>query len=153
MISHLTKCVILFSVSECAWLTYYPHTSYCQLLSNCSGLETEHCQDCISAKWDCRSEKPTCRVKGECLGIVDHVEEVQSVEDCLQRCNSTFGCAWFTYYVTASECLLFKNCPSIDESREDCISGERRCIDDLPQGWNNKTKQLNLILINSHGTR
>jgi hypothetical protein len=62
------------------------------------------------------------------------VEEVQSVEECLQKCNFTFGCAWFTYYGTASECLLFKNCPSIDESRKDCMSGERRCIDDLPQG-------------------
>ena len=29
------------------------------------------------------------------------------------------------------ECLLYKTCPELDESCDDCFSSERRCIDDV----------------------
>lgn len=72
----------------------------------------------------------TCWVQGECNGIVDFIDEQPSAIDCLLLCNSTFGCRWFTYHLPSSECLLYLNCLTIDESCEDCISGERRCINE-----------------------
>ncbi len=74
--------------------------------------------------------EPICWAEGECMGIVDFFDEQATANDCLQLCNSTLGCRWFTFYSPSSECLLYQTCLSIDASCKDCISGERRCIDD-----------------------
>jgi len=116
------------SNSECSWMTYFPNTSYCQLFQNCPVLDTEYCADCLSSQSDCVPEDPACFVTGECDGIVHHTQPSASAEDCLQICNSTVSCRWFTFEATASECILLETCPTIDESCETCISGERRCI-------------------------
>jgi hypothetical protein len=68
---------------------------------------------------------------GSCIGIEILAEVKPSYEDCLHLCNSTLGCRWFSYYSLVDECILFQTCPTIDESFEYCISGERRCIDDV----------------------
>ncbi len=66
---------------------------------------------------------------GQCQGLVDYVEPLASAEECLQLCHSTRGCRWFTFQSTVSECILYKNCPSFDETCEACISGEQRCFE------------------------
>jgi len=76
------------------------------------------------------SGEANCWIQGECLGIVDFFDEQPSANDCLQLCNSTFGCRWFTFHSPSSECLLYQTCPAIDETCEACISGERRCIEE-----------------------
>ncbi len=68
--------------------------------------------------------------QGNCVGIDFLTEKIPTAQDCLQLCNSTSGCRWFTFYQSVSECILFRNCPTIDESCEDCVSGERQCIDE-----------------------
>jgi hypothetical protein len=67
---------------------------------------------------------------GNCVGIDFLTKKTPTAQDCLMLCNSTLGCRWFTYYQSVSECILFRNCPTVDESCEDCVSGERRCIDE-----------------------
>ncbi len=67
---------------------------------------------------------------GNCVGIDFLTEKIPTAQDCLWLCNSTSGCRWFTFYQSVYECILFRNCPTIDESCEDCVSGERRCIDE-----------------------
>ena len=70
-----------------------------------------------------------CFFLGSCIGVCLLVEVTPTAQECLQLCNSTLGCRWFTYYQSVSECVLFRNCPTVDNnSCEDCISGERRCI-------------------------
>jgi hypothetical protein len=68
---------------------------------------------------------------GSCIGIEILAEVKPTAEDCLHLCNSTLGCRWFSFYSLVDECILFQTCPTIDESFEYCISGERRCIDDV----------------------
>ncbi len=112
------------------WLTYYPDTSFCELLTNCSSLESQQCDNCLSAQHNCIPNEKVCSVKGNCIGIRIQSEETPTAEDCLQLCDLTQGCRWFSFYTLVPECVLFQNCLSIDESCEDCISGERRCIDE-----------------------
>ena len=116
------------SKSKCSWMTYFPDTSYCQLYQNCPLLDTEYCENCLSSQSDCIPDEPTCFVNGKCDGIVHHTQPSASAEDCLQLCNSTVTCRWFTFEATGSECILLTSCPTIDESCETCTSGERRCI-------------------------
>ncbi len=48
-------------------------------------------------------------------------------QNVIQAFNSL--CRWFTYFQEFSVCSLLFDCPSIDESCEDCLSGEYRCKD------------------------
>ncbi len=122
--------IICHTDHNCTWLTYHPDTSFCELLTNCSSLETQLCNNCLSAQHDCITNEKVCSIKGNCRGIRIHSKEMPTAKDCLQLCHSTRGCRWFTFYTLVPVCALFKNCPSIDESCKDCISGERRCIDE-----------------------
>jgi hypothetical protein len=112
-------------------MTYLPDISFCELLTDCSSLETQLCDNCLSAQHDCIPNEKACSIKGNCNGKIIHSEEIQTEKSCLQLCDSTRGCRWFTFYTLVPVCVLFENCPSIDESCEDCISGERRCIDEV----------------------
>ena len=112
-------------------MTYSPSTSYCQLFSECSTLDSEFCPDCLTSQSSCDPDPPACWLQGECSGIADHAVPSQSSMDCLQICNTTIGCRWWTFDSTVNECVLFKTCVEIDESCKDCVSGERRCIDDV----------------------
>jgi hypothetical protein len=118
------------SEPECAWTTYFPRTSYCQLYSTCPSIDSEYCEDCLSSQQECIPDDPVCWVGGECKGVVHHTEMAASAEECLHVCNSTVSCRWFTFNTEVSECLLFKSCSVLDESCEECISGERRCIEE-----------------------
>ncbi len=112
-------------------MTYLPDISFCELLTNCSSLETQLCDNCLSAQHDCIPNEKLCLIQGNCNGKIIHSEEIQTAKECLQLCDSTHGCRWFTFYTLVPVCVLFENCPTIDESCEDCISGERRCIDEV----------------------
>jgi hypothetical protein len=119
------------SEADCNWFTFFPSTSYCELLKTCTTLDPEICTDCLTGQPECVPDDPTCWVEGECEGIVDYITGSPSAEDCLDLCSKTLGCRWFTFHGKALECLLLKTCPTIDESCQDCISGERRCIEDV----------------------
>ncbi len=65
---------------------------------------------------------------GECLGEYLHTEiDVPSKEVCLNICKEFEGCNWFTFIESALSCLLMANCQTLDETCQDCISGESRC--------------------------
>jgi hypothetical protein len=117
--------------NHCSWMTYLPDISFCELLSDCLSLDTQLCNNCLSAQHDCIPNEKACSVTGNCNGKIIHSEEIQTAKDCLKLCDATRGCRWFTFYTLVPVCVLFENCPSIDESCEDCISGERRCIDEV----------------------
>ena len=112
-------------------MTYLPDISFCELLTDCSSLETQLCDNCLSAQHDCIPNEKACSIQGNCNGKIIHSQEIQTAKECLQLCDSTRGCRWFTFYTLVPVCVLFENCASIDESSEDCISGERRCIDEV----------------------
>ena len=103
--------------------------------------------DATTACQLCRTVFPMnqpAQSKENCVGIRIHSEELPTAEDCLQLCDATLGCRWFSFYSSVPECVLFKNCPSIDESSEDCISGERRCIDETSSSTTEMTSTTNV---------
>jgi hypothetical protein len=65
---------------------------------------------------------------GECIGNRLHVaEEIPSQEDCLNVCQQTENCKWFTFIQTSQTCLLFTDCETLDETCAECTSGQSRC--------------------------
>ena len=73
-------------------------------------------------------------IVGECIGDFMHaVEEIPSKEDCLNICKDTKHCKWFTYTKSLSTCLLMASCQTLDETCQDCTSGEYRCLEE-PDG-------------------
>ena len=117
---------------SCQWFTFSPQLTFCELLHDCNILDSIICKDCLSGVRDCSPQDPQCWIQGECKGTVDFFQETETKEECLKLCQSTLGCRWFTFWEPASPCFLFKNCSTIDESCQACISGERRCDTDLP---------------------
>ena len=50
-----------------------------------------------------------------------------SSEECHDSCQSFEGCGWFSYDAFPSLCFLFKDCPTLDESCESCVSSSALC--------------------------
>ncbi len=77
----------------------------------------------------CTPPEAVCFVAGECEGILIETVASTSADQCLQLCNSTASCRWFTFQSEAAKCILFQSCDALDDSCSACVSGERRCID------------------------
>jgi hypothetical protein len=119
-------------------MTFNQNTSYCELFQECAILDTKYYTDCISAEKECTTDEPVCWVVGECKGLLHHGEQLSSPVECLELCNATLRCRWFSFNVDASRCSLFITCPSINEECFSCTSGERRCIE---EGFSTTTAQ------------
>jgi hypothetical protein len=114
---------------QCEWLTFNRETNFCKLLKNCQTLNEEACPNCLTSQQDCIQDDPICFVVGVCLGNTVDSKFSTSPQDCLGLCYSNRFCQWFTFDTFTTECLLMDSCLTLDESCEDCISGERRCIE------------------------
>ena len=125
------QCLELCKANEmCNWFSYYPQLAFCQLLHNCSELNVPKCPDCLSGQVDCSAPEPQCWVQGQCRGNMIILEETGTREECLELCKQEEGCKWFTYYGrtrVGQSCVLFRDCPELQEDCEACVSGERRC--------------------------
>ena len=119
--------------SECSWFTFFIADNFCELLKTCTTLDAELCPDCLTGQAECTPDAPACWIQGECQGVVEDIENTSSAEECLLLCASSLGCRWFTFFNTTLKCILFKTCPTIDESSTICTSGERRCIESTTQ--------------------
>ena len=53
------------TVEECEWFTFYESESLCESFSNCTSIDAEDCDDCISGQKECTVEDPpVCWVAG-----------------------------------------------------------------------------------------
>ncbi len=76
------------------------------------------------------------------MGNLQHTEEdVDTKEECLGLCKTTDGCSWFTHIQSSSVCLLMTDCQTLDESCDDCISGEVTCEEEAKGKTNPNSKQ------------
>ena len=67
---------------------------------------------------------------GFCFGTIVEVTESDSVNECLDLCQSYFDCEWFTYQEQIEVCQLTSDCQYVDESpQEDSVYGPRNCED------------------------
>ena len=100
----------------------------CQLLHNCTNVDVNLCPSCLGGPSGCEPPAPQCWVQGQCQGNLIQTKPVETQEECLDQCKSTKGCKWFTFSNDPEPfCLLFRDCPNLDETCSGCISGEQRC--------------------------
>jgi hypothetical protein len=69
-------------------------------------------------------------IQGQCQGNLISIAASSSKDECLQQCKDAEGCGWFTFLAKNEKkhsCILYRDCPAIDESCSNCISGESRC--------------------------
>ncbi len=69
-----------------------------------------------------------CFVEGECFQSLYIDEEATEDEfECLEFCQETDDCLYFTYFANSRACVALANCDVFDQNCDDCISGERSC--------------------------
>ena len=68
-----------------------------------------------------------CWVRGLCKGTVSWIEGTNTKEECLSACQSNANCEWFTYHIPSKACVMYENCPTLDESCISCVTGKRTC--------------------------
>ncbi len=73
---------------------------------------------------------PACFENGECTEslLLKYQHEIYSKEGCLDMCQQTSECEYFTYYEDDSSCLAFANCVTFStDTCSDCYSGYKSC--------------------------
>ena len=117
--------------AECNWFSFDYESMFCEEFANCSRLDT------TSGLWisgESGCDLPQCWIQGQCLGLAHDQKEVGSEDECLNLCKSDLTCSWFTYFKVPSECVLYANCPEVDETCLECVTGEKGCsVDSKPQ--------------------
>ncbi len=83
----------------------------------------EDCSDCVSGDSDCL----VCFVEGQCLGSFLGTLEADDAEDCLEVCQETDGCGWFSFDSSDGLCLLTADCQEVDEGCGSCVAGQVEC--------------------------
>ncbi len=76
-----------------------------------------------------QSNVANCSLAGQCLESIFITEDArESAQECLENCQDTGPCHWFTYKPANSLCQLFETCESIsDDNCPDCITGQKEC--------------------------
>ena len=128
---------------KCHFFTYAPDSQLCELLLNCVTVSDSVCPSCISGEVTC----PICWVSGQCEGgQVVHITNANNNEECWQACQDfdslmtsqnvkkALPCNWLTFNKEHGDCSLQYDCPTLDETCEDCVTAERIC-----EGDNNST--------------
>jgi len=122
--SNSGECVFLCKhVTSCAWYTFYPTDNLCTLHEQC-GVVSEDCDDCMSGQDTC----PACNVRGECEGVNFHLEPDVEEQQCLELCEDSELCYYYSYSQDDHYCLLFTSCPSLTLMPcPSCVTGQPGC--------------------------
>ena len=59
--------------------------------------------------------------------IIDISNGISSELSCWQKCVEKDECSWYSYDSKVESCIAFENCPTLDETATDFISGEADC--------------------------
>jgi len=68
-----------------------------------------------------------CNLNGQCDGHFLGSEVTSDISDCIYFCRETKDCEWFTWNQEKEICVALSDCPYLDESKPDTISGQRDC--------------------------
>lgn len=110
------------SLEGVTWVSYNLGNGVCSNLLDCPSVDAE-IPTTVSSEVSC----PICTANGECVGTLLNVELTDSVENCLEKCQTQSGCKWFAYNKNSEICGLLETCQRIDDSEHTWISGEVRC--------------------------
>ncbi len=65
---------------------------------------------------------------GQCDGTYLDELAVNEHSECYQACQQNIDCLWYTYDRAYDLCLLYQNCPILDQRCETCISSQSLCV-------------------------
>ena len=113
---------------DCTWFSSNEKDGFCGLFQTCNEVSTEDCPECVSGEYTCPVLR--CNLEGECQGTFlaegDKTSEVQ----CQDLCTSYTGCTFYTFHKSTGLCLLFEDCPELNNCPT-CVSGQPGCyVDD-----------------------
>ncbi len=78
-----------------------------------------------------RGSEKKCFINSECIfgELLNHTLS-DSQTNCLNHCQRTENCKWFTYDPTMGICLTYSECTEFHPTSQcpDCVSGEPDCI-------------------------
>ena len=70
----------------------------------------------------------TCHVQGICVGNQVHSDFANDYNDCLTICKSHADtCNFFSYAARSNICHQYIDCPTLDQTCQDCYSGRLDC--------------------------
>ncbi len=61
------------------------------------------------------------------MGTSLHTTESGTKSECVDLCQNTDGCEFYTYDHKDSFCSAYSNCPILDQDCTTCTSGENEC--------------------------
>ena len=81
----------------------------------------------MSGESNCEPYK--CFIAGQCAGAppLNIFFDVPEQNECLAKCKEDVRCQWFSYFRDSKVCETLVECPTIDETEENCVSGENEC--------------------------
>ena len=112
--------------SNCQWFTFDPESDKCHLYETCPTISASNCPKCISSETKCPGEKE-CNTSGQCVGTVIGSTDEEDKDSCIKACKRILGCEWFTYNLQDQICTLMKDCNSLNEKCQHCLSGLQYC--------------------------
>ena len=99
---------------DCKWYTfkYREDELNCELFRTCESVGTCF-GGCVSGQNTCPTDN--CETGGFCLGIVI-TSLYTDRRYCDSYCQNEPGCKYYSHSTKNSDCYLFQDCPSIDET-------------------------------------
>ena len=73
------------------------------------------------------SDSLTCYEEGQCQGTLLNAQVKHTYNECLDFCQNTSECQWFTFFDDTENCILQLDCPFIDKSCQFCHVGQTSC--------------------------
>ena len=112
------------NLRDCSWFSSNEEDGFCGLFQTCDDVSTTECPLCISGEHSCPVLR--CNLVGECQGTLI-VEDIMTTEElCQDFCTSFTGCAFYTFHKNTGLCLLFEDCPELNNC-QNCVSGQPDC--------------------------
>ena len=62
--------------------------------------------------------------------LIDPPHTLPSKEECVSLCHADKSCNWWSFNEMELNCLNFENCPELDESYDEFVSGQVGCYEE-----------------------
>ena len=110
------------SISEqCSVFTFETVSNLCELLANCTQVDSGACTDCVTSERDCA----ICSQTGQCSGSMIDEFRSDTEEECQDSCANNNACGWYSFSSDLRYCLLTSNCNPVMLSGY--VYGQREC--------------------------
>ena len=111
---------------ECQYYTFRSINGHCTLTKNCSVDMVTCPETCVYGQRECERDI-ICGDPGSCVGNMVLFTTTDDEEECLDLCQETTDCNYYTFKKLTSYCTLTSNCTVDTSSCATCVYGEKGC--------------------------